>query len=189
MIRTGCLKPALLLSVALCLSGCVTTQESELPRTLAPLDFVRFCMDYRSECQSGHPNAVVALTSETRQAIEQVNTEVNRRISPVTRTAAWRINPATGNCNDYVVTKRHELMARGFPASALLIATARTREGEGHLLLIVRSDRGDLVLDNLTGNVLPRAQANYMWLARQSGADPNIWEMMSPVAEPVRTEV
>lgn len=179
MITCGWLKSGAVLSVILGLGGCVSVEKERVPRALAPLDFVRFCMDYRSECRSGQPEAVIALTPETERVIAEVNAAVNRRIQPVTSTAAWRIDPLSGNCNDYVVTKRHELMARGLPASALLIATARTARGEAHLLLVLRTDRGERVLDNLTDEVLPPARTSFTWLTRQSSADPNVWETMA----------
>lgn len=145
---------------------------------LAPLDYVRFCMNYSQECRLGTPNAIIALTPEVNATIGRINRDVNRRIKPVRDVAGWRINPAFGNCNDYVVTKRHELMAAGLPASALLIATARTPSGEGHLVLTVRTDRGDLVLDNLAPEIRHLSETDYAWLKRQSAADPVIWEKM-----------
>ncbi len=145
---------------------------------LAPLEYVRFCMNHAGECQLGAPNAVVHLTPDIEDAIGRINRDVNRRIKPSRDVTNWRINPAFGNCNDYVVTKRHELIAWGLPPSALLMATARTPAGEGHLLLIVKTDRGDLVLDNLSSDVIERRETDYAWLKRQSPADPLIWEQM-----------
>lgn len=145
---------------------------------LAPLEYVRFCMSYAQQCRAGEPNAVIALTPDMRAAIERVNREVNSKIRPTQDTAPWRINPAYGNCNDYVVSKRHELMAMGLPASALLIATARTAAGEGHLLLIVQTDQGNLVLDNLASEIRPTRDTSYAWIKRQSASDPRVWEKM-----------
>jgi predicted transglutaminase-like cysteine proteinase len=173
-LRSG---TALLLSMGL--GGCSGMESHQARGTLAPLDFVRFCMDYRSECRSDRPNAVIALTLQAEGVIADVNKAINHRIAPVTRTAPWRIYPAAGNCNDYVVTKRHELIKRGFPPSALLIATALTPAGEGHLLLVLRTDRGERVLDNLTDEILPPRRTSFTWLTRQSGSDPHIWEEIS----------
>lgn len=145
---------------------------------LAPLDYVRFCMDNSRECQLGTPNAVINHTPELDATLSSVNHDVNRRIRPTRDLAAWRINPAFGNCNDYVVTKRHHLIALGLPPSALLIATAKTPTGEGHLLLIVKTSRGDFVLDNLTPELRSPRETNYAWLKRQSAADPVVWERM-----------
>lgn len=145
---------------------------------LAPLDYTRFCLRHAADCELGVPDAVIEMTPELEAAIEQINRGVNQRIRSVKATTDWRIDPESGNCNDYVVTKRHELLALGLPASALLIAVARTPAGEGHLLLLVRTDRGDLVLDNLSPEIRRRGETRYAWIKRQSARDASLWERM-----------
>ena len=51
------------------------------------------------------------------------------------------------------MTKRHELMARGWPARSLLLAEVVTNWGEHHLVLVVRTRTADLVLDNLDADI------------------------------------
>ncbi len=145
---------------------------------LAPLDYTRFCLRHAADCELGVPDAVIDLTPDVEAAIERINRDVNQRIRSVKTTTDWRIDPETGNCNDYVVTKRHDLLAMGLPASALLIAVVRTPAGEGHLLLIIRTDRGDLVLDNLTAEIRRRGETRYAWIKRQSARDASLWERM-----------
>ena len=41
----------------------------------------------------------------------------------------WRINTTAGNCKDYALTKRQQLLAMGFPSSAALMAIARLPSG------------------------------------------------------------
>ncbi|KPF72081.1 hypothetical protein IP69_04375 [Bosea sp. AAP35] len=145
---------------------------------LAPIDYTRFCLRHAGECELGVPDALIALTPDVEAEIERINQGVNARIRPSKQIGDWRIDPASGNCNDYVVTKRHELMASGLPASALLIAVVKTPAGEGHLVLLVRTNRGDLVLDNLTADIRRRADTRYAWLKRQSARDATYWERM-----------
>ncbi|PTM42976.1 transglutaminase-like cysteine peptidase [Bosea sp. 124] len=145
---------------------------------LAPLDYTRFCMSHRTECELGVPDAVIGMTPEVEAEIHRVNRDVNQRIRPVKQTFDWRIDPESGNCNDYVVSKRHALMASGLPASALLIAVVTTPAGEGHLVLIARTDRGDLVLDNLTPEIRRRGETAYLWIKRQSPSHAVLWERM-----------
>lgn len=84
----------------------------------------------------------------------------------------WLIWPARAWCHDYAVTKRHELLAIGWPSSALLLAECRTSRGEGHMVLIADG----LVLDNLRAELLPAVSTGYDWsLPVQSAADPNVW--------------
>lgn len=171
------------------LGACAPGPQAEIERSvlpnasqgrnaLAPLEYVRFCLTYAEDCAAGTPHAVVTLTPETKAAIEGINRDVNARIRPRTGLGEWRVDPSTGNCNDYVVTKRHELLRLGLPASALLITVVQMPTGEGHLLLIVRTDRGEFVLDNLTSEMKLRGQTSYVWKIRQSSAGPMIWERM-----------
>ncbi|MCU4181126.1 transglutaminase-like cysteine peptidase [Bosea sp. BH3] len=175
---------ALVASAAI--SGCATAKLDQTAdasridpskRALAPLDFVSFCIRNRAECQvRGQPAAMVPMNQQTMDALEGVNAAVNARILPTARSSEWRINPAAGNCNDYVVSKRHALLARGFPSSALLINVVKTPTGEGHLVLVVKTDGGDIVLDNLTGSLRSVSQTPYVWIKRQTSADPLQWE-------------
>ncbi len=41
-----------------------------------------------------------------------------------------------GNCHDYAVTKRHELIRQGWPAASLRLAVAYTPSGIGHLVVV-----------------------------------------------------
>ncbi|HEY5796117.1 MAG TPA: transglutaminase-like cysteine peptidase [Bosea sp. (in: a-proteobacteria)] len=183
----------LLLAMAALLGGCASrpvgdaggagqaTRRANLdPQKLelAPLDYTRFCLRHAADCEIGVPDAVIEMTTAVEADIRRINREVNQRIRPVKQTSEWQIDPAVGNCNDYVVTKRHELLAAGLPASALLIAVVKTPAGEGHLVLIVRTDRGDLVLDNLTSEIRRRGDTAYAWLKRQSARDGALWERM-----------
>lgn len=178
---------AMLLPVVL--GGCLSRQPAEVaspsPRfqadpsksTLAPLAFVSFCLHNKAQCRAtGQAGAVVEASTERMAAIETVNRQVNARIRPSDAVSEWRINPAAGNCNDYVVSKRHALLAQGFPSSALLINVVQTPAGEGHLVLVVKTSRGDLVLDNLTATVRSVAEAPYVWVKRQTPVDPWQWE-------------
>lgn len=145
--------------------------------TLAPLAFVRFCMRNEQECRpTGQVGAVVPLNSQTMAEIASVNQSVNARIRPSAVQGDWSIYPTTGDCNDYVVSKRHALLARGFPSSALLMSVVKTPSGTGHLVLVVKTSTGDLVLDNLNPEIRTAADVPYTWIKRQTSVDPWKWE-------------
>jgi predicted transglutaminase-like cysteine proteinase len=179
----------LALSAMAAAAGC-TTQYAEHQRplagqperpqaTLAPLAFVRFCVRNEQECRPrGQAGAVVPSDSQTIAAIASVNQSVNARIRPSMVQGDWSINPTTGDCNDYVVSKRHALLARGFPSSALLMNVVKTPSGTGHLVLVVKTITGDLVLDNLNPEIRPAADVPYTWIKRQTAADPWKWEVV-----------
>jgi predicted transglutaminase-like cysteine proteinase len=67
----------------------------------------------------------------------------------------WRLGAVSGDCDDFAVDKHHRLIAFGLPASALRLSVAPTRASERYFVLVARTDRGDLVLDNLTDAILP----------------------------------
>jgi predicted transglutaminase-like cysteine proteinase len=85
------------------------------------------------------------------------------------------VAPKTGDCNDYAVTKRHALLARGWAARSLLLAEVVTNWGEHHLVLVVRTRDADLVLDNLTPDIRNWSKTNYEWVRIQSPVNPQFW--------------
>ena len=111
------------------------------------------------------------------QTVRQINSAVNAQIRPKPDGEAdiWSVNVSAGDCEDYVMTKRHDLIGAGLPASALRIAWVLTRQGEQHSILVIKTtDKGDLVLDNLNEDIRPLAQTGYRVLAI-SGPDPKVW--------------
>lgn len=146
--------------------------------TLAPLPFVKFCMQQASECQpaAGSPEP----TAEMLARMIAINREVNRSISPMRKPTpplltSWTIAPDAGDCNDYAVTKRHRMIAAGWPSSHVLLAAVATSEGQGHLVVVVRTAEGDLVLDNLTDAIRRWDKTSFDWIALQSQEDPRFW--------------
>ena len=119
---------------------------------LPPMAYSQFCIRYADDCQNhsivfrGGP---VKLTEERMDDLREVNATVNAAIAPEHNELGlagetWLIGPARGDCNDYAVTKRHELLDRGWPARTLLLGEVVTSWGEHHLVLVVRARGGDL---------------------------------------------
>ena len=79
-----------------------------------------------------------------------------------------------GDCEDYVLAKRHALIASGLPPSALRIAYVVTSAQEGHAILVVKTNDRDLVLDNLSSVVRPLDESGYQ-IVSMSGSDPLVW--------------
>ncbi len=120
------------------------------------------------------------LNRERWAELVRVNAEVNRSIVPEPNTKGlaaekWLISPPSGECHDYAVTKRHELLARGWPERDLLLAEVLTSWGEHHLVLVVRTSDGDFVADNLNANIRSWNKTQYQWLRVQSAANPKFW--------------
>jgi hypothetical protein len=73
------------------------------------------------------------------------------------------------------MTKRSILVDRGYPASALLLAVLWTPSLERHAVLIVKSNQGDLVLDNLKDQVVRWDTLPYQWMKISTPEDPQFW--------------
>lgn len=140
-----------------------------------PQSFQIFCMFNPNECLPGGASKV-ALTQDVIDVLVKVNARVNRSIRPKLDGAVqiWRVNPSAGDCKSYTISKRSQLIEAGIPSSALRIAYVKTRDGQDHAVLVVKTNRGDLTLDNMTGEIVQFRQSGYR-VVSMSGADPRRW--------------
>ena len=150
--------------------------------TLAPMAFTQFCLKYPADCKTPRLSRGerIELNATRWSELEAVNRAVNSSIHPERNEDGlagerWLLEPPRGDCNDYAVTKRHQLMARGWPARDLLLSEVVTRTGEHHLVTVVRTSSGDLVLDNLTNQIVPWSHTRYRWVRIQTPRNPNYW--------------
>jgi predicted transglutaminase-like cysteine proteinase len=166
------------------------TQRQALPKggfltdrdfTPAHLGFRNFCDRYAEQCSSDGKGTVVDLDAEKWDDLVAVNDLVNDRVEPDTYGTDyenWSLEATRGHCNEYAIQKRKELVDRGWPIAALSLAVAHTRFDSGnvfHLVLTVRTDHGDFVLDNLRRKVLPVTKTGYGFMMRQSTIHPRLW--------------
>ena len=150
---------------------------------LAPIAFVRFCIRYPEDCKvhSSHGDQTpISLTQARLIELEKINRDINSSIKPTVNlegvaAETWLVSPSQGDCNDYAVTKRHELLARGWPSRSLLLAEVQLDSGEHHLVLIVRTREDDLVLDNLNSDIRPISHIKYRWIRAQQTENPRFW--------------
>lgn len=150
--------------------------------TAQPIGHHEFCRHHASECRM-HSAAKhrVALDADQWNTLVKINTAVNRTIKPVTdedlfgKPEVWVYPTEAGDCEDFVLLKRRLLVENGWPVGALLITVVRQQNGDGHAVLTVLTDRGDLVLDNLDSQVLLWNATPYRYLKRQSTYDSGKW--------------
>lgn len=148
-----------------------------------PLGAYSLCYASPSHCRSRGARGLetadgaVRMDEKLWSVIQSVNLEVNRAIRPRRdgRTDVWQVGGRSGDCEDFALTKRDRLLRKGFPSSALLMATAYTRKGERHAVLVVRTERGDFVLDNLTNAVKPWRSTGLKMESIQSPENPRRW--------------
>lgn len=125
------------------------------------------------------PVAPLAADHALLAQLDRVNRQVNAAIRYVPDAALygdedyWHLSlypggPAAGDCKDYVLEKKRALIAAGVPAADLSIAIVQTRRGEVHAVLLVDTDRGELVMDSLSAWVRPWRKTGYRWIERQA---------------------
>ena len=153
---------------------------------MVPAGFAAMCGLLPDQCGGGDTpaDAILPAAPDLKQ-LRRLNRMVNRKV--VQRLDApgqadedlWRpsgIGPgATGDCEDMALEKRNQLIAMGYPPSALLMAVVYRRHVGLHAVLVVRTGAGDYVLDNLTDRVRPWHRTGYSWLSVQSPDDPLRW--------------
>jgi predicted transglutaminase-like cysteine proteinase len=151
--------------------------------TRAPIGWVEFCSSNPGECPGGtsQPRDIV-LTQTAWRDLLRVNRWVNDTVKPMTDMEHWGVIEkwslpldGYGDCEDYVLMKRKMLIDAGWPREALLITVVRDRNGEGHAILTVKTDKGEFVLDNQNENVVAWNETGYRFVKRQSQSDPNVW--------------
>lgn len=118
--------------------------------------------------------------------LTSTNDRINRAISERTDQEIYGVSEywalplesgvTSGDCEDYALEKRHALIAAGVPAEALSIAVVQTVRGDTHAVLLVATDHGEYVLDNLSAWVVPWTQAGYTWRERQVAGSPSQWK-------------
>jgi predicted transglutaminase-like cysteine proteinase len=150
--------------------------------TSIPVGASEFCQRFPADCR---PNTDIvpaaALTEASWNQLLSVNAYFNANIVPVTDQELygidefWTYPNGYGDCEDIALAKRRQLIQDGWSPSDLMIAVVRQRNGEGHAVLMVRTDRGDLVLDNQDGNIRVWTESPYYFLKRQSQTDPSQW--------------
>jgi predicted transglutaminase-like cysteine proteinase len=156
--------------------------------TLPPIGYVTFCQLHQLDCRPKGPFADrIQLTVGKFGELEEVNDQVNKTVVPMTDLehygkVDWWAYPVDnkGDCEDYVLEKRRRLVARGWPESALLITVVRDENNEGHAVLTVRTDEGDLILDNKRSEIVSWADTPYTFIKEQSQRNPLVWVSLLP---------
>jgi predicted transglutaminase-like cysteine proteinase len=157
-------KARLIVPLAICagLSSTAFSQAASWLKTGAstsrPYGHIAYCAGRPADCakrgSAGKP-ATVSLAT-----LQNVNSSINRAIKPVEDQVQfgvrdkWAMPANAGDCEDYALAKRAALLRRGVSKSNLLLAVGRAN-GEAHTVLVVRTTKGDFVMDNLRDTVLP----------------------------------
>ncbi len=157
----------------------VATGESARP----PIGWVEFCADHPVDCRAARsaPRDVV-LSNKAWTDLVRINKWVNDNVKPMTDLDHWGVvekwsypDDGYGDCEDYVLLKRRMLMEAGWPREALLVTVVREKNGNGHAVLTVKTDKGEFILDNQEERILLWSETSYRYVKRQTQSDPNRW--------------
>jgi predicted transglutaminase-like cysteine proteinase len=154
-------------------------------RVAAPFAHIVFCKENPDDCaapkRTRWGRAPITLTSQRMNQLRLVNSSINHAIAPRNDDAAmmggdnWALAPVAGDCEDYAVTKRHALIAAGWPARTLRLAITYTSFGEGHLVLVVKTSTGDMVMDNRIDAIRKWNKSGLRWRMIQASFNPRKW--------------
>jgi predicted transglutaminase-like cysteine proteinase len=172
------------------LAGCVEA-AAESPHmilgenALSPVAFTDFCLRKPARCAPSREIRHITLDEHNLQQLDAVNRNVNQSIAPSSRPVdlgtPWQDDTQVGNCVEFALTKRAQLLDLQLPSSALLLGLTIVPSGEAHLVLVVVTDQGDFVLDNLTDTIVRWDKIKYRWVNRSSPRNPQFWQtIVSP---------
>lgn len=153
-----------------------------------------FCERYAAECTvDTTEEATIAVTPKVWQTIVSINRSVNTRIRPVTDQQHWGVadrwdlaEDGSGDCEDFQLLKRKLLAEAGLPRRAMRMTVVIDEKNEGHAVLMLRTDRGDMILDNKTSLVLPWHDTGYVFVKRESQTAIG-WVSLGGATSPVST--
>ncbi|MCZ4272783.1 transglutaminase-like cysteine peptidase [Maritalea porphyrae] len=155
---------------------------AEIKETSIPMGHAAFCKTRPTECgQNSKLISYEELTQDKWQQLLNINAQLNAEIKPINdidlyqTEEFWTYPRGYGDCEDYVLAKRKALIAAGWAPSTLLVTVVMQKSGEGHAVLTVRTDRGDLILDNQEGLIKVWSETPYTFIKRQSQVHAGRW--------------
>ncbi len=158
----------------------LNTNNSNASVTIkSPKSYVEYCNTYKQydiACQGPLEPKKIVMNDDIRGYLNKVNRFVN---SSITWKSEGKIGDksldqwnfikdgGSGDCDEYVVTKLHYLLAAGFPREAMKMTIVYTKEREWHLILVVETTDGDYVLDNSHSRVERKEYHSFKWIAEE----------------------
>lgn len=138
------------------------------------------CSMYDWACAKS--NRQMLIGDDTMKTVRAINARANRSIRSISDYNQYRIaerwalpTQRGGDCEDFALYKKRELIRAGIPAEQLLIAAVLDRKRQSHAVLVLRTGTQDLVLDNLTSRIVPWQKTGYTFLRLQDPRQPARW--------------
>lgn len=166
------------------LPASATSLVHDIKAVSAPSGARELCQQYIWACDRSSRTTIPNASVELKIA-DRVNRAVNRSVREISdrrqygRPEVWSLPTGRGgDCEDFALLKKRELIRLGLAPSKLAIATALDRRRNSHAVLIIRTDQGDYVLDNLTDRMKPWHATGYSFLRMQDITTPSGWIMV-----------
>ncbi|WP_170844625.1 transglutaminase-like cysteine peptidase [Aliiruegeria lutimaris] len=146
-------------------------------RIAAPKAAATLCATYRWACAKSN-----RARSPELGKISAVNRKINRSTREISDDAQYRREdhwalPSRrgGDCEDFALLKKRELIGMGYAPDRLLLTTVLDRAGRPHAVLVARTENGDFVVDNLRDTIKPWNKTGYTFLRMQDPSAPHRW--------------
>jgi predicted transglutaminase-like cysteine proteinase len=156
--------------------------------------WIRFCEQNPAECAVDPDEpTTIDLTAKDWQTLNRINQQVNGAIKAKTDMDHWGVEDiwdfaedGYGDCEDYQLVKRRRLVEAGFPRRALRMTVVIDEESAGHAVMMVRTNRGDFILDNKRNAILPWHKTGYVYIKRE-GDEGLAWASLGRLTSPTMT--
>lgn len=149
--------------------------------TSAPTGAKGLCSRYSWACShSGEQNPSGALSFKTMKTL---NRNINRKYREISDKSQYGVEEywalltkKGGDCEDFALSKKKAFIERGAVPESLLVATVLDRQRNAHAVLVLLTDQGDYVFDNLTSTVKRWNKTGYFFLRIQDPEAPWKWQ-------------
>jgi len=133
------------------------------------------CGKYAWACESRGSKAGLSDAAALALA-RQVTAKVNRSVRQRSDASVYGVKErwtlptgGAGDCEDLALLKKKELMRLGIGGNRLKMAQVFTRRLEPHAVLVLRTGKGDYVIDNLNSSVKHWSSTGYTFVKMQGG--------------------
>ena len=149
-----------------------------------PRGYERFCRLDPRYCRAPkkrRPGATVSASPDLLRQLAAFNRSVNAEFEPGRDREIygvsdhWTFPTKKADCEDYALAKQARLLKAGWPREALLLGVVVGEDSPFHAVLIVRTTKGEYVLDNMTDELRDWRDTGYSWVIRQSARYPERW--------------
>jgi len=154
----------------------------------SPRGFRELCLRDPGECNlpNGQGDASSLSTENMMSLLNSVNQRINRKVrwQPDGGNDRWERpqgNNPKGDCEDFAIAKRDELLGAGFSTDKMYLAIGYLAKAGLHAVLIVSTSQGDFVLDSLNERIVPWYKAPYVWVMRETNAASQEWRMVPDI--------